>query len=98
MFSRSLPGEGSQPSDDGSGTQIGDRVVTVAEPAQHLVGVLAEVRGWAQFFGLGSAGHIDRLADGLQRSELWMVNRAGHLEMLDLRVGEGLVDRIDRPA
>src|SRR6266481_2970748 len=83
---------------DRTGAQIGDRGIVVAELAQHLARVLAEVGRWAQLVGLGCAGHVDRLADGLQRAELWMVDRPRHFQMLDLRVGEGLVDRVDRPA
>ena len=41
---------------------------------------------------------MDRLADDLLRPELGVVDRPGDAEMLHLRVGEGLVDRVDRAA
>src|SRR6516165_2530733 len=84
-------------SDDIAGAQIGDCGVIVAEFVQYLVGVLAEVGCRAQLFGLGSAGHIDRLPHHLDWAELWMVDRPRHFEMLNLRIGKGLVDRVDRP-
>src|SRR6266446_4218985 len=83
---------------DRTGAQIGDRGLVVPELPQYLARVLAEIGGRAQLFRLGGAGHVDRLADGLQRAELWMVDRPCHFQMLDLRVSESLVDRVDRPA
>src|ERR1700732_1951726 len=81
-----------------AGAQLGDGRVVIAEPAQYLLGMLTEVRGRAQFCGLRRASHVDRLADHFDRPEFRMIDRTGHFEVLDLRVGKGLVDRIDRPA
>src|SRR5205085_411694 len=69
--------------DDRAGAQIGERGLVVADLAQHLLGVLTEVRCRTQFFRFRGAGHVDRLADGLQRAELWMIDRPRHLEVLD---------------
>src|SRR5690349_19444904 len=44
-----------------AGAQIGDRCLVVAELAQHLLGVLAEIGGRPQFCRLGRPGHVDRL-------------------------------------
>src|SRR5579875_495213 len=85
-------------SDDAARAQIGDRVIAVAELAQDRIGVLAELGGRAQRFGLRRAAHIDRLADDADRAELRVVDRPRHCEMLHLRIGKDLVDRIDRPA
>src|ERR1700759_3808825 len=60
--------------------------------------MLALIGGRAQLAGLRVAAHMDRLTDHLLRTELWMTDRLGDPKMLDLRVGKGLVDRIDRPA
>ena len=60
--------------------------------------MLALLGGGAQLVGLRVAAHVDRLADHLLRAELRVSDRPGDPEMLDLRIGEGLVDRIDRPA
>src|SRR5579872_5168322 len=46
-----------------AGVQIGDRRLVVAELAQHVVGVLAEIGGRAELRRLRGAGHVDRLAD-----------------------------------
>src|SRR5437660_9546129 len=61
-----------------AGAQIGDRGLVVAEIAQHLLGVLAETGGRAEFRRLGGTAHVDRLPDGLQRAELWMFDRPRH--------------------
>src|SRR5947209_6434445 len=88
----------SLPLNDFTGAQIGDRRVVVAKPAQYLLRMLTELGGRAQLFRLRRAGHIDRLADGLDRAELRVIDRPRHFEVLDLRVGKGLVDRVDRAA
>ena len=49
----------------GTGPEIGDLRLAVAEPVQDLVGVLAEIGGRAQLLRLGGAHHVDRLADRL---------------------------------
>ena len=41
---------------------------------------------------------IDRLADQLGLAALVRAHRLGHAEMADLRVGEHLVDGVDRAA
>src|SRR5437764_1276536 len=78
--------------------QLLDRGGVVAEFAQHLVGVLALVRGRAQPLGLREGAHMDRLADDVEGADFWVIDRPPDAEMLDLRVGEDLVDRVDRPA
>src|SRR5215472_2617881 len=70
----------------------------VAELAQHLVSVLALVGCRAQFVRLRIMAHMDRLTDNPLRSELGVIDWLGDAEMLDLRVGERLVDRVDWPA
>src|SRR5271166_2990595 len=85
-------------SDDTPRVQLGDRSRIVAELAQHRLGVLALVGCWAQFVGLRVAAHMDRLADHFLRSELGVVHGLGDAKVLNLRIGKGLVDRIDRPA
>src|SRR5665213_1946470 len=86
-------------SDRAGRPQIGDVGLVVAEIAQDLVAVLAEVGG-----GVAHAGrfrrlhHVDRLADDLQFAEPLVIHRPRHFEVLDLRVGEGLVDRVERAA
>src|SRR6516164_3204726 len=85
-------------SDDAALTQSLDRRGVVAELAQHRFGVLALIGGRAQLVGLRVEAHMDRLADHPLRSELGVIDWLGDAEMLDLRVGKGLVDRVDWPA
>src|SRR3954465_234274 len=86
-------------SDDAALVQIGDRAGVEADVLQHFVGVLAEIgRLPAQGRGLRRGRHVDRLADHLDGAERLVVDRLGDAEMLDLRIVERLVDRIDRPA
>src|SRR5262249_47964262 len=75
-----------------------DRRRIVAELLQDHISVLALIGGRTQFIGLWVTAHMDRLADDFLRSELGMAHRLGDTEMLHLRVGKGLVDRIDRSA
>ena len=70
----------------------GDRFRIIAELAQHRLGVLTLIGGGTQLVGLRIAAHMDRLADQLLRTELRVADRLGDPEMLDLRVGESLVD------
>src|SRR5689334_19533196 len=84
--------------DDGAAAQPLDRFRIIAELAQHRFGVLALIGGRAQLAGLRVAAHMDRLADHLLRTEFRVADRLRDPEMLDLWVGKGLVDRIDRPA
>src|SRR5260370_18169180 len=84
--------------DDAALARPGDRVCIIAELAQHGVGVLALIGGRAQLVGLPVAAYVDWLADHLLGAELWVADRLGDPEMLNLRIGKGLVDRIDRPA
>src|SRR6516162_8500835 len=53
---------------------------------------------WAHGNGDRWQRRMDRLADDFLRTELGVAYRLGDAEMLDLRVGKGLVDRVDRPA
>src|SRR6266403_2067039 len=68
--------------------QLLDRRGIVTELAQHLVGVLALVRGRAQLFGLREGAHMDRLADDVVGAELRVIDRAADAEMLDLWIGK----------
>src|SRR2546423_15664349 len=70
----------------------------MAEAGKDLVGVLTELRRWPVLGGLRRVGEVDRLADHLDIAELWMPHALGNAEMLHLRLGECLVDGVDRPA
>src|SRR6266851_6373466 len=85
-------------SDDTLFMKRGDRRGIVAEFAQHFLGVFALVRGRAQLVRLRVAAHMDRLADDVEGAELRMIDRAADAEMLHLRIGKDLVDRVDRSA
>src|SRR4051812_2318197 len=74
--------------------QGGDLLCAVAELLEHRAGVLAE-RGRRRVELARRAREPERLAD---QRELALFHRLRHADMLDLRVGEHLVDRIDRPA
>src|SRR5665213_851222 len=76
------------------GAQPRDRRSVVAELAQHVVGMLAALRRWlAQRRGRAAQRH--RLADEIDLAQDRMLDRLGDAEMLDLRIGEGLVDVVD---
>ena len=77
--------------------QVRDLRVVVAQPAQDLLGVLAPLRRRGAD-AARDAGHVDRRGDQLGLPEPPVLHRGGEAEMLDLRVGEHLVDRVDRPA
>src|SRR6266404_6325728 len=85
-------------SNDAAGAQAFDGFVVEAQARQHIVCVLAEFRAGTELLGLRRGAEIDRLADDLDVAELGMMDRLGDAEMLDLRLGEGLVDAVDRPA
>src|ERR1700721_158726 len=99
----SSPGEaifgGAAELENAGGAQPGDIGLVVAELAQDLVVVLAEIGGReAHPRRLGRLHHVDGLADDLQFAEPLVVHRPRHFEVLDLRIGKGLVDRVERPA
>src|SRR5262245_30849878 len=85
-------------SNDAAPAQFRDRRAVVAKLAQNCIGVLALVWGGAKLARLRVAAHVDRLADNLLRTELGMTDRSGDPQMPDLRIGKGLIDRIDRAA
>src|SRR5579885_2769975 len=82
-------------SDDAALAQAGDVGVGVAELAQDLVAVLAEL-GAGGFEPARRAAQRHRLADQAGGAEQRMLDRLGDAEMLYLRVGKYLVDRVDR--
>src|SRR5216684_160080 len=88
----------SGPSDHAAGLERVDRLAVVAQARQHLVGMLAELRRGPELLGLRRVGEVDRLADHLDVAELGMLHRPGDAEIFHLRLGEGLVDGVDRPA
>src|SRR5712672_2514606 len=74
--------------------QGGDLLCAVAELLEHRASVLAEL-GRRRVQLAGRARQREGLAD---QRELALLHRLRHADMLDLRVGEHLVDRIDRSA
>src|SRR5581483_11144591 len=78
--------------------QFGDLGRSIPELPQYRIRMLALVRCRLQPFGLREGAHVDRLADDVEAAELRMVDRAADAEVLNLRVGEDLVDRVDRAA
>src|SRR4051794_38136551 len=79
-------------------TQTRDAFRIVANSREDLIGVLAELRRRPVLGRLRRLREVDRLADHLDVSELGMAHGLGNAEMLHLRLGEGLIDGIDRPA
>src|SRR5690606_3356429 len=77
--------------------QLAYLVVADSELAQDLVGVLAEV-GRRRADVLAVAADVVRLGHEIDAAERGMFDRPGHLQVLHLRVREGLVDRVDGPA
>ena len=60
--------------------------------------MLTLIWGRLEALGLMVGAHMDRLADNVERAKLRVIDRAADLQMLNLRVGEDLVDRVDRAA
>src|SRR5262249_17798920 len=84
-------------SDHSAGAQFLDLLRADAEALQHGIVVLAEIRRRLELPGLRRGSEVDRVADHLDLAELGMLDAARDAEMLDLRLGEGHVDRVDRP-
>ena len=74
-----------------------DLVIGAAELAQDLIGMLAD-RGRVALHTRGRAGEAHRLRQHLQFAEMRRGHLRRHAEMPHLRIGEHLVDGIDRPA
>src|SRR5207253_165199 len=82
-------------SHDMAPAQPGDVAVAVAELLEDRRGVLAGI-GAGGLEPARRAAQAHRLADQFDAAERGMLDRLRDPEMLDLRVGEHLVDRIDR--
>src|SRR5688572_6669166 len=78
--------------------QCRDLRVVVAQVLQNLHGVLARLGRVLQLLRLRIAAQVDRLADDRLLPVFRMVDRLRDAEMLHLRIGEYLVDRVDRAA
>src|SRR5215472_10749208 len=82
-------------SDDAALAQPGDLAGVVAERLEDRLGVLAGFRaGGLETARRAAQGH--GLTDQLDAAERRVLDRLSDPEMLDLRVGEDLVDPIDR--
>src|SRR5476651_860685 len=79
------------------GVQLGDFVVGKAEFLEHFIGVLADLRRRGDDLAR-RARQRDRLADEGLHAAVGPGGVLRNAEMLDLLVGKGLVDGIDRPA
>src|SRR6202011_5453794 len=77
--------------------QLGDRRGVEAQLAQHFLGVLA-LFGGRIAHAARRARQLDRLVHHLDITEAGMMHGRGHVQVLDLLVGEHLVHLIDRPA
>src|SRR5215213_5945614 len=84
-------------SDHAARAKPGNRLRVVAEARHDLVGMLTKPRCGA-IFRLRRPGKVDRLADDFDVTELGMPHRLCDVEVLHLRLGECLVDGIDRAA
>src|SRR5258706_2695622 len=84
-------------SDNRARAKISNFVLRVAVLVEDLVGLFPAVgSGSAQL--RWSARELDAGRNQVDRSERIVLDRFAHPEMLDLRIGENLVDAIDRPA
>src|SRR5260221_8626096 len=78
-------------------SEFGDFRVPAADFAEHLIGMLAELWG-RQANVLRTAGDADWRGDDVALLPCGTVHRRGHAEEFHLRVGEHLVDPVDRAA
>src|SRR5215472_15129330 len=76
---------------------LSDLVGAVADRCQHLVRARSHLRR-RQADILGEPGDADRRGYHFGIADHRRVHFGGHAEMLHLRIGEHLVDRVDRPA
>src|SRR5262249_22209685 len=77
--------------------EIGNLVLAEAELGEHLFGLLAELRRPCRHLAR-CPRQREGLADQADLPVLVIRNVLCDAEMLDLGIGEHLVDRIDRPA
>src|SRR5271169_2160346 len=76
---------------------LGDLVGGIPHRCQHLIGARSHLRR-RQADVLGEAGDADRRGHHLRVTDHRRVHLGRHAEMLHLRIGEYLVDRVNRPA
>src|SRR5690606_13836167 len=94
---RWLSTAGGRRSDHFGRAQLGDPPVAIAELVQNLVGVLAHQRR-RHADARRRPAHDDRLADQLGVAALVRVHGLREAQMAHLRIGEHLIDGIDRAA